>query len=86
MNRSETCSYADDATIYICDSKIECVIEALEQDATRLSTWYPENHMKLNLDKCHLMIFGEKSEKVKIYVGEAVIKESDDETLLGITQ
>ena len=30
------------------------------------------------------MIFGEKSEKVKIHVGKTVIEESDEETLLGI--
>ena len=31
------------------------------------------------------MIFGEKSEKVKTHVGEAVIEDSGKETLLGIT-
>ena len=41
--------------------------------------------MKLNVNKCHLMIFGKKSETVKIHVGEAVMVESDEETLLGIT-
>ena len=85
MNRSEICNYADDTTIYVCDSKIESVIDSLEQDATQLSTWYPENYMKLNVDKCHLMIFGEKRRKVKIHIAEAVIEESDEETLLGIT-
>ena len=40
--------------------------------------------MKLYADKCHLMKFGEKSKKVKIRIGEAVIEESDEETLLGI--
>ena len=31
------------------------------------------------------MIFGEKSKKMKIHIGGAVIEESDEETLLGIT-
>ena len=60
MNRLEICNYADDTTIYVCDSKIECVIDGLVQDAAQLATWYPENYMKSNVDKCHLMIFGEK--------------------------
>ena len=38
--------------------------------------------MKLNVDKCYFMLFGEK---VKTYVGEAVTEESDEEALLGIT-
>ena len=58
---------------------------SLEQHATRLSAWYPENYMKLTVDKCHLMIFGEKSEQVKTHIGEAVAEESDEGTLLGIT-
>ena len=48
MNRSEICNYADDTIIYVCDSKIECVIDGLEQGATQLATWYPEHYMKLN--------------------------------------
>ena len=69
---------------YICDSEINNVIDGLEQDATHLSTWYPENYMKLNADKCHFMIFGEKTDKMKLHVGKAVIEESDEETLLGV--
>ena len=49
-----------------------------------ISAWYPENYMKLNVDKCYLMIFGEKCDKVKLHIDEAVTEESDDETLLGI--
>ena len=85
MNRSKICNFADDIIIYLCDSKVKSVIESLEQDATELSTWYPENCEKLNVNKCHLMIFGEKNNKVRLHTGEAVIEESDKETLIGIT-
>ena len=74
MNRAEICNYADDTTLYICDSEINNVIDGLEQDATHLSTWYPENYMKLNADKCHFMIFGEKKDKIKLHVGKAVLR------------
>ena len=40
--------------------------------------------MKLNEDKCHLMIFGRKSDEVSIKIGEANVKESKEEKLLGI--
>ena len=39
--------------------------------------------MKLNEDKCHLIIFEASKEKVNIHVGELQIEESDDEKLLG---
>ena len=40
--------------------------------------------MKLIEDKCHLMIFGGKSNKVSVKIGEANVKESKEEKLLGI--
>ena len=43
--------------------------------------WFPNNRMKLNEDKCHLMIFGRKSNQVSVKIGEANVKE---EKLLGI--
>ena len=42
--------------------------------------------MKLNADKCHFMIFGEKKDKMKLHVGIAVLEESDEETSLGVTR
>ena len=85
INRAEISNYADDTTIYICVSEVENVIGGLEQDVIQLSTWYPENYMKLNADKCHPMIFGEKKDKMTLHVGKAVLEESDKETLLGVT-
>ena len=61
------------------------MITKLEQNASHLTTSFPENHMKLNEDKCHLIIFGTREEKVSMHVGEVQIEESDDEKLLGIT-
>ena len=85
MNGTEICNYADDTTLYSCDREAKNVIAKLEQNANHVTTWLPENHMKLNEDKCHLIIFGGSKEKVNIHVGEVQIEESDDEKLLGIT-
>ena len=41
--------------------------------------------MKLNDDKCHLMIFDEKSNDLSIKVGSRTITESREEKLLGVT-
>ena len=41
--------------------------------------------MKLNEDKCHLMIFGNKCEDSVVNIGNSIIKESDYEKLLGAT-
>ena len=39
--------------------------------------------MKLNEDKCHLMISDGKSNKVSVKIGEVRVKESKEEKLLG---
>ncbi len=83
MNGTEICNYADDTTIYSCGYDIRNIIIKLEQDANHLATWFPENYMKLNEDKCHFILFG-TNEKVNIHIGEAQIEESDEEKLLGI--
>ena len=85
MNGTEICNYADDTTLYSCDREVKNVITKLEQNANHLITWFPENHMKFNEDKCHLIIFGTREEKVSMHVGEVQIEEIDDEKLLGIT-
>ena len=40
--------------------------------------------MKLNGDKCHLMVFGDKSNDVTLNIGSITIKESTEEKLLGV--
>ena len=54
----------------------------LEQNANYLTTSFLGNHMKLNEDKCYIIIFGTSKEKINIHVGEVQIVESDDEKLL----
>ena len=40
--------------------------------------------MKLNKEKCYLLVFGEKDKKGSIKAGSFVIKESNEEKLLGV--
>ena len=50
------CNYSDDTTIYVCDANHKNVINRLESETLILSEWFQNNYMKLNGDKCHLMI------------------------------
>ena len=40
---AQICNYADDTTIYACDSNIEGVIATLESDAVKIAEWFPNN-------------------------------------------
>ena len=61
------------------------IVSSLETDAQRLSKWFLDNCMKLNPDKCHPLIFGEKNNDVSVQIGATTITESVQERLLGVT-
>ena len=85
VEETEICNYADDTTIYVCGQKLEHIVSSLKTDAQRLSKWFLDNSMKLNPDKCHLLVFGEKNNDVSVRIGATTITESVEEKLLGVT-
>ena len=78
------CNFADDTTIFAADCQLDKVLERLETDALILSKWFPENFMKLNAGKFHLLTFGTNQDDIKIKIGEAIVEESSEEKLLGV--
>ena len=85
VNKTKICNYADDTTIYACHTDLNTIIKNLEADGSILANWFSSNFMKLNDGKCHLMIFGNTKNVTTIKIGNAEIKESYSEKLLGIT-
>ena len=49
-------SYADNNTPYSFDFNLDNVISNLEKSTNTLLNWFRENHMKVNADKCHLLV------------------------------
>ena len=80
---TDVCSYADDTTFYACDSDLHYLISKLEHYSVLAIEWFECNYMKLNQDKCHLLISGHKYENVWANIGSFKIWESNDEKLLG---
>ena len=60
----DICNFADDTIPYVCDSKLNSVIETLEHNSEVAIVWFEMNYMKLNTDKCHLLISGIKNEQM----------------------
>ena len=50
-----------------------------------LSKWFLDNSMKLNPDKCNILILGEKNTDVSVQIGATTITEPVEEKLLGVT-
>ena len=66
---TNVCNYADDITFYACESDLESLIQILEHDSMLATEWFESNFMKLNGDKCHLLLSGDKHEVVQANIG-----------------
>ena len=82
---TNVCSYADDTTFHACDQNLHTLIQRLEQDSVLAIEWFERNYMKLNENKCHLLISGHKYEHVWAMIGNSRIWESHHEKILGVT-
>ena len=80
----DCCNFADDTTIFACDKELSNVKQILEQNSDKAIQWFKENYMKLNTDKCKVIICGKKNETVSIKVENSEISEGDSVKLLGI--
>ena len=75
--------YADDNTPFVVRDNIANVIKALEEIGESLVNWFSNNEMKLNTDKCHLLLNSQEPNTLKI--GDLHINNSLSEKILGIT-
>ena len=85
VGEADICSYADDTTIYACDPTIDIVIDKLEKHSFEMASWFYKNFMKLNEEKSHFTLYGEKLNDHSVKVGPVLKKESTEEKLLGVT-
>ena len=72
-------NYADDTTPYALDSKLENIVKLLEENADKLFDWFSNNYLKVNPDKCHLLV--NTTGNIRINV---TISNSSNQKLLGI--
>ena len=79
---SNIASYADDTTPYSCARDTQTVISELKSISSKLFHWFQYNHLKANPGKCHLLLSSKTP--ADVCIGDASIKTSTNETLLGI--
>ena len=85
FHQTNTCNFADDTTLYASDTNLKNLLQRLEHDSILAIDWFECNYMKLNEDKCHLLIPGKNIEHVWAKVGGSLIWESAKENLSGVT-
>ena len=77
-------NYADDTTPFDCSKDLNDLKAKLEIDSSNAIHWFKNNYMKLNTDKCKVIIAGQKDHQVSIRIGESEILEQNKVDLLGI--
>ena len=85
IESTNVCNYADDTTFHACDTDLSNLVLRLEHDSKIAVEWFDSNCMKLNQDKCHLLISGHKHEIVWANIGNSKTWEGNQQKLLGIT-
>ena len=85
VREKDLANYADDNTPYTINASIECIIKTLENDATTLIKWFHDNYLKMNEDKCHLLLTNQEEDCFQALIGNELIVNSKSEKLLGIT-
>ena len=57
---TEVCNFADGTTFFACGKDLKTLISRLDRDIYLAIEWFESNSMKLNQDKCHLLVSGYK--------------------------
>ena len=78
-------NYADGNTIYTCNKNLDNMVHKLENDCSIALEWFADNFMKLNADKCHLMVLGQRCDDlVTVRIGNADVVNNSDEKLFRV--
>ena len=74
VKSTDIANYDDDNTPYATVNDIDSLIALLEEVSKSLFTWFHNNLMKSNADKCHLLV--SSNEKVIIKIGSHKIADT----------
>ena len=66
LNSIDIAKFVDDDTPYASAIDIDSLIVPLEKATKSLLTWFDNNLIKSNANKCHLLVSSNKKVKIKI--------------------
>ena len=84
VDENNVTNYADDNTPYKIDKCLDCLLEKLEKDVMELVKWFNNNYLKMNADKCHLLV-PKHTNDVSVSINDQIIKGETSVKLLGLT-
>jgi len=81
----DICNYADDTTLWVSDTDTIQILNKLESFISTVASWFIDNCMRLNREKCRFMVFGDQSNDWTLQIETIPVVESTEQKLLGIT-
>ena len=87
IDKGEICNFADDNTLFKCCDNLDEAKSSIENECDLVTSWFKINSLKMNPDKCHVMVLGAKTlpEDFTILVDDTALIVEDQVTLLGVT-
>ena len=85
LNDIQVGNFVDDTTPFVCSQNLAEVVKKLEENSDLVINWFQNNYMKLNTNKCHLLMSGSKYEHFWVQIGNYKIWENNEVKLLAIT-
>ena len=70
IDERNVANYADDNTPYAIETNIDSLVEDIETNATILIKWFRDNYLKMNEDKCHLLITNQEDDCISVRIGK----------------
>ena len=86
LNEINVCNFADDTTPFVCHKYLEELVKNFERNTELAIHWFEDNYMRLNTNKCHLLISDYKYEHQWDQIGKDMVREENEAKLLGITK
>ena len=81
---TNVCNFVDNTIFHACDKDLNSLINRLKDDTYLAIEWFKNNSMKLNQNKCQLLVSGFKYENIWANIGKTKIWESKKQNLLGV--
>ena len=87
IDSGDICNSADDNTLSKCCDNLDEAKRSIENECHLVTNWFKINSLKMNPDKCHVMVLGAETlpEDFTILVDETTLMFEDQVMLLGLT-
>ena len=84
VSESTICNFADDNTLYVCDSSLDNVLCRLNADMTVILVWFKSNSLIANPEQLQLIFPATVDSNITIKMGTSAVISSNVVNLLGI--